>query len=386
MELTDKHNIELLRIFSPRPLQSMGDDEAFFVNIVEIQKIRLAVETNENALIIGERGSGKTSLLNHLYYEYVNSKKDKQNTIPVQLNLLQIKNLDQTTFLETLVDNIFDAVMKFRTISEKIKSVLEAGFISTSLKEDMKSFPITLEGNITYGRKKADYATLVERLVELIHTLQDRDIQIFIIIDDGDKCNSKLIWGMFRGLRDILWDLKVSLIMSVLPEQVSEITKPPLDQFFQYQIKMKPYDQMKTSELIRKRARFAKQKMILEEAALERLVADAKGNPRSIISIMKRVLESVKEAEEITEEIIEMAESPYASELNSIERSVVNYLVHNSHVSASSEDFSKNLGVTRSRLAQILNGLRKKGLIKSAKDGRKEKYYVTSRVGNSLGF
>ena len=93
----------------------------------------------------------------------------------------------------------------------------------------------------------------------------------------------------------------------------------------------------------------------------------------------KRVLESTKENNKITENMIGELDLPYSSELSNIERSVINYLIHNPHVSASSEDFSKNLGVTRSRLAQILNELRERKLIKSAKEGRKEKYYVTNR-------
>ena len=378
MELTDKQNIDLLRVFSPRPLLSMVDDESFFVSVDEIQKIHRAIKTNENALIIGERGSGKTSLLNHLNYQYTESKKDKQN-MPVQLNLLRIESFNQTTFLETLIDNIFDSAMKFRTAGEKFRRALEKSGVIYNLNENMRSFPITLKGNIMYGRKNASYETLVERLERLVHSLRDRNIQIFVMIDDGDKINSELIWGVFRKLRDTLWDLRVTLVMSVLPEQVAEITKPPLDQFFQYQIKVKHYDQMKALELITKRAKFAKQKIEFEKDALARLVADTKGNPRSIITVTKRVLESTKENNKITENMIGELDLPYSSELSNIERSVINYLIHNPHVSASSEDFSKNLGVTRSRLAQILNELRERKLIKSAKEGRKEKYYVTNR-------
>lgn len=382
MKLTDKQKIGLLRVFSPRPLQSLVDDEAFFVSVAEIQKIHLAVRTNENALLIGERGSGKTSLLNHLVYEYTNSKKDSQ-TVPVQLNLLQIENFTQTTFLEKLVSNIFDSVIKFRTKGEKIRHTLEKlGFVIPP-DENMKSFSITLEGNVSYGRKEVDYEFLVERLEKVVHTLQERNIQIFVIIDDVDKINSKLIWNVFRVLRDTLWDLRVSLIMSVLPEQVSEITKPPLDQFFMYRIKMKPYDQMKARELIAKRAKFAKQRLELEEGALARLVTDTKGNPRSLMSEMKRILESAKETSKITEAMMAEIESSYLPELSSIERSVINYLVHNPHVSASSEDFSRSLGVTRSRLSQILNELREKGLIQSTKEGRRTKYHITVKGGRS---
>ena len=378
MELTDKQNVELLRIFSPRPLQSMGDDESFFVNVDEIQKIHLAIETNENALIIGERGSGKTSLLNHLKYEYTNSEKDKQ-IIPVQLNLLRIENFNQTTFLETLINNIFDSAIKFRTKGEKIRSILEKLGPSGNVDENIRSFPITIEGNISYGRKEVDYESLVERLERLVHALQNRNIQIFIIIDDGDKIHSELIWNVFRGLRDTLWDLKVSLVLSILPDQVSEITKPPLDQFFSYWIKMKPYGQMKTHDLISKRVKFAKQKIELSDDALARIVQDTKGNPRSIISMMKRIFESKRKTNEITEKIVEELGTPYQLELNNIESSVINYLVHNPHVSASSEDFSESLGVTRSRLAQILYELKQKGLITSEKDGRRMKYYITNK-------
>lgn len=387
MKLTDKQRIELLRVFSPRPLKSLGDDRDFFVSVDGIQKIYLAIETNENALLIGERGSGKTSFLNHLIYEYANSKNKKHN-LPIQLNLLQIENFNQTTFLETLIDNIsdslkkFDSEMKFRTTGEKIRRILErSGFMIPE--EGTKSFPITLKGNIAYVRKDENYENLVDILERIVRTLRDRNFHIFVMIDDSDKINSKLIWDVFRMLRETLWGLRISLIMAVLPEQVSEMTKPPLDQFFPYQVKMKSYDQIKTRELITKRAGFTKQKIELENDVLARLVTGTNGNPRSIISVMKRVLESTKEPSKITEKSIEEIASSTLSELSSIERSVLNYLTNSSPVSASSEDFYKSLGVTRSRLAQILNELRKGGLIESVKVGRKAKYYVKTKESHN---
>ena len=377
MELTDKHNIALLRVFSPRPLQSVGDDKAFFVAANGTEKANLAIETYENALIVGDRGSGKTSLLNHLRYEYSSLEKNNSN-IPVQLNLSRVKNFNQTAFLKTLIYSIVDSTMKCHAKNKNtLKEIIRVTNVDTRF---LQKIP---EGSISNDNKKNDvsFEILAEQLQELVSKLQNQNVRIFIIADDGDKTNPGLIWDMFRGIRDILWNLKTPIILSILPEQVSVLTKPPLDQFFTYQVKMKPFDQDKTEELILKRIKFARQKISLEKDVLARLLNDTGGNPRNIISIMKRVFESTTKTNKITEKMIDGLNLPYSSELNGIESHIVSYLVHNPYTSASSEDFSDSVGVTRSRIAQILNGLKEKNLIESKKEGKKVKYFVKQQIG-----
>ena len=229
MEFTDKHDIELLKVLSARPLVSPVDSETLFVAPDEIRKIQLAIETNENVLIIGERGAGKTSLINHIYNIYNNTKEERK-IVPVRFNMMLIDELSPSKFLEILIDNIFDSITKFRNKGEKLLNALDK--VMGNVNKDYETFPIVLEGRIRYGRKNADFDLLIDRLENIVRTLKKRNVEIFVLIDDTDKLHPDIIWKTFRGMRDMLWDLRISFILTSLPDQVSELTKPPLDQFF----------------------------------------------------------------------------------------------------------------------------------------------------------
>lgn len=376
MEFTDNQNIELLKVLSARPLVSAVDSETLFVEPDEVKKIQLAIETNENVLIIGERGGGKTSLINHIYNIYNNTKEDRK-IVPIRFNALLIGDFTTTNFLKALMDNIFDSIMNFRTKGEKLWSILEKTMGASN--KDYSSFPIALEGNIRYGEKNADFEVLTNRLERIVHTLRNRKVEIFVLLDDTDKFHPNIVWNTFRGIRDMLWDLRVSFILTSLPDQVSELTRPPLDQFFPYWIKLKPFDEKMTKELLDKRNKYAHTQIRLNDDTLKQIVTQTRGNPRTILSMMKNIIESGKYGNPITTDDIERLGLPYSFDLSKIKRDTINYLAANPNVSASDEDFIEKMNLTRNRIVQILHELQEKGLIGSKKEGKKIVYFITKK-------
>ena len=114
---TDSDKIRLLRLFSSRPLLTYEEDKNLFVPFdKEIQQLIQAVETFENALIIGERGGGKTTLLNHIIYKYA----DNESTILLKINAL---NLDNFNSQELLVSIIRELQEKSRKISRQFNTL-----------------------------------------------------------------------------------------------------------------------------------------------------------------------------------------------------------------------------------------------------------------------
>ncbi|MHB8546551.1 MAG: AAA family ATPase [Nitrosotalea sp.] len=372
---TDDWKLDVLRSFSPRPLMSLEDDRNYFTKYEEIEKIIRAVEIGENVLIIGDRGSGKTSLLNHMLYHYFNTKATEQ-VIPVRFSALSIEELNQKNLVRSLIRNIVDSIFKIKSTSERIKVILNKMIDSSpTTLPDLAKLDNMLQTNTDTARD--DFEALTERLSELVLSIRKKEINFFVMIDDLDKFPADKVWHTFRSIRDILWELHFSLIITALPDQVSEITKPPLDQFFPYWIKIPSFDMEYTKSLIEKR--FNKSQVTISNDALEAIVNRTKGNPRSIIAIMKNVIESNDFSSQITLDNINNLGLPYSIRLSDIQRAVINYLAENPNTSASTKNFIARIGVTRSRLSQILNDLRKDDLIGSKKVGRSTYYFITRK-------
>jgi len=382
---TDSRKITLLRIFSSRPLLSLEDDKRYFTGFKEeFKKTLLAIKTYENTLIIGDRGSGKSSFLHHIFYHL----QKHREAIPIKINVLRMERFDQTAFLSNLLIETVDTVNQYQSTSTKVKKILvkmaESGLlgipgsnVGISFSSD-SSIKMGSGSEINFS-KKDDLDILYERLQTFVKQLRKHDINLCVLLDDTDKVDGNLIWSTFRGIRDMLWELRISIIITALPNQVSEITKPPLDHFFPYWIKLKPFDNNQIKELLKKRISDANVPVKISDDAIQLAVNRTQGNLRSIVEIFKNVFENGELPKIVEREHIENVGLPYSTSLSDTERAVCNYLVHNPHSSASSEDFVKKLGVSRSRLAQVLNSLKDQGLITSNKEGKKTKYFITRK-------
>lgn len=359
---TNDQRIKILRALSPRPLMSLEEDRKFFINCKdEIAKILLAIETYENAIVIGERGSGKTSFLNHVYHQILKDKK----TLVIRFNILEIAEFNQINFLT----GVFNEIVSNRYISNKIK------LKNTLIK--MHKFDQKQLQDYEYEPQKDDFYVALDRFSTLINFLKKDGIDVCIILDNTDKIDSTLIWNAFRGIRDTLWKLKVPIVLTALPNQVKKIIKIPLDHFFPYLIELKPIDSEGTYNLIQKRLDHSNFKVKTQEI-VEEVSRRASGNPRNIIEIFKHLFEELEIKNSINKKQLESLGVLYSRKLPDIERAICNYLIRNPKTSASSQDFISTIGVTRSRLAQILNKLKKRGIIGSKKEGRIVTYFLTS--------
>lgn len=360
---SNPERIRLLSIFSSRPIQSYEEDKNYFVSFrEEAEKILLAIETYENAIIIGDRGSGKTSLLNHMMYKLMDDPK----LICVELSALSLSQFDQITLLRRIIKELREKSEKFRSKSEKI---LEGIFSTMDSVQERKERQRRFE-------EEDDPHVLLKILNVIMNNLRKSQIKICFLLDDTDKIDSKLVWQTFRNIRDEIWKLKISIILTVLPSQVSEITRPPLDHFFHYWIKISPFNFSSVKELIEQRTQSISSKIRIDDDALKEILKRADGNPRNVLEILKKIFET-ESTNKITRKEIDNLGLVFANAMPDIEKAICNYLIRHPYTSASSGDFATQIGVSRSRLAQILNKLKREGLIGSKQDGRMTTYYIT---------
>lgn len=356
--------IQLLRVFTARPLVSYGETQNLFVPFEEEnRRLLLAVETHENSIVIGERGSGKSSFLNRFFYEFENDS----HFIIAKMSALNMPNFNQTSFLSNVFNEIKD-IAKNRSNKEKFLEILQTYFAS---RQERETSPIPNEED--------DYYAMMKRFSSLIENLNKNGFTICIILDDTDKINSQLIWQAFRNMRDEIWKLRISIILTALPNQVSEITKPPLDHFFSYWIKLPAFDHMRAKQLIDRRLRDLGFDISVEPNTLEEIVNRADGNPRYILEIFKRLFEQTPIPRVITNREIDNLGVIFSNKLPELEKQICEYLIRNPYTSASSESFIDDMGVKRPRLAQVLNSLKRRGLIGSRQEGRQVTYFVTEK-------
>lgn len=349
---------------STRPLLATAYDLRMFANREEaIDQCMKVISLRENALIVGERGAGKTSLINYLVFKLGSEKRN----LPVYINFFEYgENFTQKTFLESMLHRTSIELQK-REGKRFSKKFLEA--IS---KVQIDFLPITIE-------RKKDSSVLsstLERLKNIADELAKQNYQVTYFLDNTDKVDPQGIWSSLRGIRDTLWAIDVSFFFSLLPSQVDNVLKPPLDHFIPFVIRLKPLSPRGVKEMIQKRIKSS-------ESAFSREVIDeiykrSQGNPRIALHLSRLALDSALSRKEtlVLPEHMSKSVLIQINRLSLIQRNVISYLLEHPGTSASNEDFAKEIGVGRSRLSQILNELVKAGILNWSIRGRRKLYHV----------
>ncbi|MEK7175309.1 MAG: ATP-binding protein, partial [Patescibacteria group bacterium] len=216
-------------------------------------------------MIIGEQGSGKSSLLNHILYKL----NDDENTLLIKLSALNLENFNQQNFLKHVVEILREESKQYRSKSGKLLD----GFLRTMTD---KSIQDELEER--RAKEYSDISKLQTRFITMVEHLKKNQIKICIIVDDIDKIDSNLVWLTFRNIRDQIWKLKISIILTALSNQVSEITKSQLDHFFSHWIKISPFNFKSTRELVQRRLDYAHSDIKVTDDAVEETLRRTGGN------------------------------------------------------------------------------------------------------------
>lgn len=352
----------LSRSLSPRPLLSTEPDSRIFTDRdTELQLLSRTIAAAENALVIGERGSGKTSLMNLAAF-----KLTKQGSLVVILKVLELgEHFSQQALITRLADELTSQYQKLpQARAKRVARSLAAGLGTI--------------GTISDRLIDVRSASSLELLRDLLNQLRTRFRTIAIFLDDCDKLDAEEIWASLRGLRDRLWELNVSLVLSLLPDQVGVVTKPPLDQFFPYHIMLRKFYRRDLQQLIEKR--LGKGHLTLSDSALDELSLRSSGNPRVALTILRHALQSGTQGSaklSLERRDVRSASVVFSNVRTELERSLLSYLAAHPETSASDPNLVKEMGVTRSRLVQILSQLKSQGLVEGKKIGRRVVYSLS---------
>ncbi|MXZ54237.1 MAG: hypothetical protein F4Z34_13745 [Acidimicrobiaceae bacterium] len=189
-----------------------------------------------------------------------------------------------------------------------------------------------------------------------------------VLVDDVDR---KHCHELFGRLRDGLWELPIQWVVA----GTSASLDPPADTFFDAVVELPPFDQDGLRDLLERRAASGtpEEGGLLMKTADSVLDAVAPCTPRRALAVLRDLylsndlLEATRQLENLQSARADL--KPTANRL-------VDALIHHGPTHAGDAELLDEVGVTRSRVVQLLAELEADGLVTAQREGRRKLYSV----------
>lgn len=310
-----------MRSLFARALLDTKTDAALFVGReYELRRMLDGVTRGFNTLVLGERGSGKSSLL-HYFGRLL--REHGRSPVYVQGSLAQ----DERGVLELLHRNLFDAA-------------------SGQAKD---------HGPLTTGNHHS--TAIIDMVDRLQHGLYGSPFQYVVLLDDLP--NPSATRQLFGRYRDLLWELPLQWVTTGDVKHKATYLTEPADVFFEQVLTLPPLVPQQAFRLLRLRTSE-------EEASDERLrevVAAAGGQPRRLLELAREALLSGHDPARQQEHRSNLAQR--AATLGDAARRLFDELEACGPASASDTELLRRMNWSRGRAVQVFNKLEAAGVIRS---------------------
>lgn len=311
---------------SARPLLASALDAKLFVDRErELSALELSARARLNALVIGERGVGKTSLLHQL---------ERRLEDDAQIAPVFVDGARRAERPEELL-----SLLAYRLDPEQARF--------SHLEELMRS-----AGRRPPRTSTEDLLAALGSVREAISRAEQRPLVIIDELPSGDVAHT-----LFGQLRDELWSLPATWLVAAPADEQAGYLRPPANAFFETRVTVEPLVETEALRLLGRRTTDARP----SEAVMRDVAAAAGGNPRGLIELARQALvegRSVQEAAGVS-----AARRQRARELGEAAVRLVAYLEAHGPASASDEQLLTALGWSRSRATQMLRELDQAGLV-----------------------
>jgi energy-coupling factor transporter ATP-binding protein EcfA2 len=318
--------------------RSRADQRRFIDRADETRSIVEAVRASQPVLVLGERGSGRTSLLNHVAW-LLAREEEPRDSVLISGELAR----DPAQLLGVLV--------------ARVGRLAVPGGSRARWLEDLQalSMPDGPFGTVVQPAILMELIDLLgERLAEL-----GRPVCLMI-----DEVLPAVAHGVFGTLRNELWTLQgASWIVAGDSAAGSLYREPPADAFFAHTVVLAPVSDADARKLLHAHI------PNLREPDVEKALAAGDGNARRLLRAAADIQAGIPPDEALTRELVETATSlagPLAGRL-------VEYLSEHGAASASDESMLRQIGASRQRASQLMHQLHSAGLLQTveqAKEGR----------------
>lgn len=306
---------------SQRPLQGTAVDAALFVNrTAELEALARSVGLGFNALLLGDRGSGKTSLLRQLERQLADAGSE-----------IRFVEASGAGSVEDLVALVHLAIHgRRRDPTEKLLTSLDG---------------------------EEGIAADVDRL------RPPDEQQVIVLIDSVAR--PEVVQGLFGRLRDEVWRLPITWIVSGYRSARSRYLEAPADSFFDAVVELGELSVDDATELLRRRARSApiddpvREVLLGVAATLGRQVSPR--TPRNLLAAAREVLLA---GDDPTQWVTNQYALQWrATGLSRPAAMLFTELMDLAPVSASDKRLLERLGWTRTRASQVFKQLEEAGLV-----------------------
>jgi Cdc6-like AAA superfamily ATPase len=321
---------------SGRPLLANQVDAPLYVERGIETKILTVARRGLNALVIGDAGSGKTSLLHRLEWQ-----------------------LHQENFSVVFVDG---------RRSDELNEILDRLRIQLGIK-----WPPTFLSTIAALNLQIDgvqpprSAPQAEQTLKLLIDTMSADKRWIVLLDSPERNIARTLFG---SLRDAVWQLPISWIVTADSSASDAFRRPPADAFFELVERLGGVSESEAREILGRREVSANN--------MANFVSSKSTTPRIVLDHARRSM-----FEPTTPGESQKSEIEFHRRLKDISRAaamLASELRGQGAVSASDKDIQQRMGWTRERLTQVLRELETAGLARATeaadgKPGRPRRFY-----------
>lgn len=323
---------------SGRPLRNTRRDRALFVD--REPTIAAAAKTlrNEgNVLLVGSRGSGKSSLLRMLAHTLTQEQPATKTAV--------VDGRAAASPLEFLT-LVRDRVGARGTVAPGQAAATIASTAGAFLESPELSLRPT----------PGETQTLLAQLREIGRSLPEDGPRV-VLVDEMPSPHAA--HTLFGRLRDELWELPLVWLVAADERDAGLYREPPADAFWQRVLPLSDLDATAAAELLRRRLAETE----LPQETLERLIAAANGNPRRLIALAHEIVVEGADATAFLER--DQGLQQQIGALAEPAKRLLAELEANGAASPSDRGLLSKLGWTRSRASQVLRELEKQGLVRA---------------------
>lgn len=323
-----------------RPLFDNPADARLFVDRDEARRLEENCRAGINTLVLGERGMGKTTLLRQV------------------LLRLRTSGFPAVGVNGEPADNALDLVR------------LVAGELRRHLPSDAHPLPYDPPPTPGFG----EVGKLIAA-VRALHPVEDGEGRGKAAILVDSPPGAELAHLLFGRLRDELWQLPYTWVLSASSDLRGSLLTPPADTFFEDVIELQPLSRAQQEELVGRR-------FGADEMTSWRLPSAGEDNPRRLLEIVRNTFRSGRDPDSYLVALVRRE-----AEVNALGRAasmLYSELVNSGSASASDDALLGRLGWSRQRAAQVLNDLEREGLVtaemRPGPSGRPRKVFAPAPI------